>query len=154
MENEVKETGLALANTTAISSDLFGESKAKRVTSLDLTDEEQVDMYLNSQNEVDHKLNDCVGQIINVIGATIGEYPNETMNEETGELIIRKKHSLCLFDENGESYATGSGTCFYSFANIVALKGMPTKENPIKLEVIKVDAETKGHQYLKVKIAK
>lgn len=154
MENEVKETGLVLANTTAISGDLFGNSKAKRMTSLDLTDDEQINMFLNAQNEADYKLNDCVGQVINVIGATIGEYPNETINEETGESIIRKKHSLCLFDENGKSYVTGSGTCYYSFANIVSLKGMPTKENPYKLEVIKVDAPTKGHQYLKVKIAK
>ena len=151
MENE--ERSLALAGTTAISTDLFGESKAKRFTSLDLNDEEQVNMFLNSQQEVDHKLNDCVGKVINVIGATIGEYPNETMNEETGEMIVRKKHSLCLFDENGESYATGSQSCYFSFASIVAIKGMPTKEKPFKLEVIKVDAETKGHQYLKVKIA-
>lgn len=153
MEN-TEERSLALANTTAISSDLFGESKAKRVTSLDLNDEEQVDMFLNSQNEADYKLNECVGKIINVIGATIGEYPSETMNEETGELITRKKHSLCLFDEEGKSYVTGSGTCYYSFANIVALKGMPTKERPLKLEVIKTPAEIKGHEYLKVKIAK
>lgn len=154
MENEVKETSLVLANTTAVSSDLFGESKAKRVTSLDLNDEEQVNMFLNAQNEVDYKLNDCVGKVINVIGATIGEYPSETMNEETGEMIVRKKHSLCLFDEDGKSYATGSGTCYFSFANIVALKGMPTKEKPLRIEVIKVPAETKGHEYLKVKIAK
>lgn len=153
MENS-EERSLALANTTAISSDLFGESKAKRVTSLDLNDEEQVDMFLNSQNEADYKLNECVGKIINVIGATIGEYPNETMNEETGEMIVRKKHSLCLFDEEGKSYVTGSGTCYYSFANIVALKGMPTKERPLRLEVIKTPAEIKGHEYLKVKIAK
>lgn len=153
MEN-TEERSLAVANATMVTNDLFGESKSKRMTSLDLNDEEQVDMFLNSQSEADFKLNDCVGQIINVIGATIGEYPNETMNEETGEVIIRKKHSLCLFDESGKSYVTGSGTCYYSFASIVALKGMPTKENPLKLEVIKVPAETKGHEYLKVKVAK
>lgn len=148
------ERGLAVRNATMVTSDLFGESKAKRMTSLDLSDEEQIDMFLNAQNDADYKLNDCVGQIITVVGATIGEYPNETTNEETGEVIIRKKHSLCLFDENGKSYVTGSGTCYYSFASIVALKGLPTKEKPLKLEIIKVPAEVKGHEYLKVKIAK
>ena len=148
------ERGLAVRNATMVTSDLFGESKAKRMTSLDLSDEEQIDMFLNAQNDADYKLNDCVGQIITVVGATIGEYPNETTNEETGEVIIRKKHSLCLFDEDGKSYVTGSGTCYYSFASIVALKGLPTKEKPLKLEIIKVPAETKGHEYLKVKIAK
>lgn len=152
MENE--ERSLVVKNATMVSSDLFGESKAKRMTSLDLSDPEQVDMFLNAQNDADYKLNDCVGQIITVIGATIGEYPSESVNEETGEMLIRKKHSLCLFDEEGNSYVTGSGSCYYSFAGIVSLKGMPTKENPIKLEVVKVPAEVKGHEYLKVKIAK
>ena len=152
MENE--ERSLAVKNATMVTSDLFGESKAKRLTSLNLEDPDQIDMFLNSQSEADYKLNDVAGQILTVIGATIGEYPNETVNEETGEVILRKKHSLCLFDENGKSYVTGSGSCYYSFASIVALKGMPTKENPLKLEVIKVPAEVKGHEYLKVKIAK
>lgn len=152
MENE--ERSLVVKNATMVTSDLFGESKAKRLTSLNLEDPEQIDMFLNSQSEADYKLNDVAGQILTVIGATIGEYPNETVNEETGEVILRKKHSLCLFDENGKSYVTGSGSCYFSFASIVALKGMPTKENPLKLEVIKVPAEIKGHEYLKVKIAK
>lgn len=152
MENE--ERSLVVKNATMVTSDLFGESKAKRLTSLNLEDPEQIDMFLNSQSEADYKLNDVAGQTLTVIGATIGEYPNETVNEETGEVILRKKHSLCLFDENGKSYVTGSGSCYFSFASIVALKGMPTKENPLKLEVIKVPAEIKGHEYLKVKIAK
>ena len=152
MENE--ERSLALKNATFVSTDVFGESKAKRLTSLDLNDEEQIDMFLNAQSDADYKLNDCVGQIITVIGAIIGEYPNETTNEETGEVIIRKKHSLCLFDEDGKSYVTGSGTCYHSFINIIQLKGMPTKDTPLKLEIIKVPAEVKGHEYLKVKLAK
>ena len=44
MENE--ERGLAVRNATMVTSDIFGESKAKRLTSLDLRDEEQVDMFL------------------------------------------------------------------------------------------------------------
>ena len=92
MNNE--ERGLALKNATLVTSDVFGESKAKRLTSLDLNDEKQVDMFLNAQSDADFKLNDCAGQTLTIIGATIGEYPNETTNEETGEVIIRKKHSL------------------------------------------------------------
>ena len=152
MNNE--ERGLAVRNATMVTSDIFGDSKARRMTSLNLNDEEQLDMYLNAQSDADFKLNDCAGQVINFVGAIIGEYPNETTNEETGEVIIRKKHSLCLFDEDGKSYVTGSGSCYYSFAQIVALKGMPTKESPLKLEIVKVPAEIKGHEYLKVKIAK
>lgn len=154
MENEIKKNSVALANTTSVSTDLFGESKAKKVTSLDLNDEEQMDMFINSQQEADYKLNDYAGKVITFIGATIAEYPKEELDEESGEVIIRRKHTLCLFDEDGKSYVTGSGSCYYSFAGIVSFKGMPTKENPLKLEIVKVPAETKGHEYLKVKLAK
>ena len=37
---------------------------------------------------------------------------------------------------------------------IAKIKGMPTMENPLYLEPIKVDAKEKGHTYLKLKIAK
>ena len=133
----------------------FNELESKRRSKTDvfttLTDAKTI---FNLDNSTDYKLNDCIGQTITVIGATIGEYPNETTNEETGEVIIRKKHSLCLFDENGKSYVTGSGNCYYSFVGIITLKGMPTKDKPLKLEVVNVPAETKGHNYLKLKIAK
>ena len=154
MENEVKKNSIALANTTSLSSDLFGESNVRKVTSLDLNDERQQDMFINSQQDADYKLNDKVGETITFIGATIAEYPSEETNFETGEVIIRKKHTLCLFDEEGKSYVTGSNSCYYSFANIVAFKGMPTVEKPIRLEIVKTPAETKGHEYLKVKLAK
>lgn len=154
MENEVKKNSIALANTTSVSSDLFGESNVRKVTSLDLNDEKQQDMFINSQQEADYKLNDFAGKTIEFIGATIAEYPSEEADEETGEVIIRRKHTLCLFDSEGKSYVTGSGSCYYSFANIVAFKGMPTMDKPLKLEIVKVPAETKGHEYLKVKLAK
>ena len=150
---EENKNTLAL-QTTDISNNLFGESKIKKVTTLDLTDEKQADMMLNSLQDADHLLNDCVGQTIEVMGVTLTETPVETTNEETGEVIVRKKHSMCLFDVNGESYVTGSNACYMSFVNIAQLKGMPTKDNVLKLTPIKVDAKEKGHTYLKLKIAK
>lgn len=151
MENE--KSSLAL-QTTDISNNLFGESKTKKVTTLDLTDEKQADMMLNSLQDADHILNECVGKTIEVMGVTLTETPVESTNEETGEVIVRKKHSMCLFDVNGESYVTGSNACYMSFINIVRVKGMPTKDNVLRLVPVKVDAETKGHSYLKLKIAK
>lgn len=150
---EEKQNSLAL-QTTDITNNLFGETKIRKVTTLDLNDEKQADMMLNSLQDADHLLNDCVGQTIKCIGVTLTETPVETTNEETGEVIVRKKHSMCLFDENGESYVTGSNACYMSFINIAQLKGMPTIENPLYLEPIKVDAKEKGHTYLKLKIAK
>ena len=135
-----------------MSLDLFGEQRTKRICSLDLTDEENADMVLNAQQDADYKLNDVVGKDIEVIGCVLTETPNETTNEETGEVVIRKKHSMTLFDSNRKSYVTGSNSCYMSFMQIVALKGMPTKDKPIVLTVIKVPAKEKGHEYLKLKI--
>ena len=150
---EENKNTLAL-QTTDITNNLFGESKTRKVTTLDLSDEKQADMMLNSLQDADHLLNDCIGQTIEVMGVTLTETPVETTNEETGEVIVRRKHSMCLFDVNGESYVTGSNACYMSFINIAQLKGMPTKDNVLKLTPINVDAKEKGHTYLKLKIAK
>lgn len=143
---------MMVANTTQMGVDLFGSSKTKKVTSVDLTKEENVNMVLNSMQDADFKLNDCIGKEIIVIGAIISETPVDTTNEETGEVITRKKHAMTLFDKDGKSYVTGSNSCYMSFINIVGLKGMPTESNPLILEPIKVNAKIQGHSYLKLKI--
>lgn len=153
--NETEERGLVIQKPTMynMSFDLFNdEPKTKKICSLDLSVEENADMVLNAQQDADYKLNDCVGKEISVIGCVLTESPNETVNEETGEVIVRKKHSMTLFDKNGKSYVTGSNSCYMSFMQIVAAKGMPTKEKPIVLIPIKTPAQEKGHEYLKLKI--
>ena len=148
-----EKNALAL-QTTDITNNIFGETKTRKVTTLDLNDEKQVDMMLNSLQDADFMLNDCIGKVIECIGVTLTETPVETTNEETGEVIVRKKHSMCLFDSDGKSYVTGSNACYMSFINIAQLKGMPSASNVLRLTPIKVDAKEKGHTYLKLKIAK
>lgn len=152
-ENE--ERGLAVQKPTMynMAMDLFNdEPKTKKICSLDLNDEENADMVLNAQQDADFKINDCIGKEIPVIGCVLTESLNETVNEETGELITRKKHSMTLFGSDKKSYVTGSNSCYMSFMQIVALKGMPTKEHPIVLIPIKTPAKEKGHEYLKLKV--
>lgn len=152
---ETKENSLVVAGTNELQTNLFGgETTVKKATSLDLTNDDDVDMLLNSMQDVDFKLNDCIDETIIVIGAYATEREVDSFNEETGEVITRKKHTLTLFDENGKSYVTGSNACYMSFTDIVSIKGMPTKENPLKLIPIKVDAKEKGHSYLKLKVAR
>lgn len=153
MENEERKD-LVIANCNEVNTDIFGTSKSKRRTSLDLAEEEQADAFLNSSQNADFKLNDCVGKKIVCIGATVTESEKDDINAETGEVITRKKHGLCLYDEEYKSYVTGSSACYQSFVLAVAIKGMPTKENPITFEVIKTDAKEKGHQYLKLNVVK
>lgn len=151
-EKEEESTALAIPKMQNIAMNLFGESKRKAITSLDLNDEENADMLLNASQEADFKLNDEIGKEINVIGCSLTETPVETMDEQTGEVITRKKHTVCLFDEKGQSHVTGSNACYMSFMQIVALKGMPTKEKPIILIPCKAPAKEKGHEYLRLKV--
>ena len=142
--------------TNKLQSNLFeGDSATKQLTTLDLTNEEQSDLLLNSMQNVDYKINDVIGQSIEVVGCYITERDKENgINEETGEVKFIKKHTLMLFDETGKSYVTGSNSCYYSFANIVAIKGMPTADNHLTLTPIKVNAKVSGHTYLKLQLAK
>ena len=158
---EVENTGvvesttnnnLALAKMTDMSMNLFGDTKTKRITSMDLTIEENQDLILNSMQQADYKINDEIGHEIEVVGCVLSETPTQTTNEETGEVIERKKHAMVLFDSEGASHVTGSNSCYLSFLQIVAIKGMPTKENPLVLIPVKAPARTQGHEYLRLRV--
>ena len=156
MEN-TEEKALTVANNSIeLSSDIFGNCKesdgTRKVTSVDINDEASADMLLNAMQDVDFRLNDCIDKEIEVVDFYAREKDVETFNEDTGESIIRKKHVLMLFDVDGKSYVTGSNACFSSFNDIVAIKGIPSKENPLFLKPVKVEAEEKGHSYLRLKI--
>lgn len=153
---ESEETSLIVpADMHELKASLFdnsGEKTIKKITSLDLNDEKNVDMLLNSMQEVDFKLNECINKEIEVVGCMATEREEDSVNEESGEVITRKKHVLMLFDKNGKSYVTGSNACYMSFVTIVSLKGMPTKDKPLVLIPIKTDAKEKGHSYLRLKL--
>ena len=143
---------LAIANKYDVNTSLFGDNNRKEFTSLNPNEEKDMDMLLASDSKADYKLNDEVGKVIVVIGVKATESDNVSFNEETGEEITRKKHTLMLFDEDGKSHVTGSNACYKSFERIVAVKrALPTRDNPMRLEVVEVPAETKGHNYLKLK---
>ena len=142
---------LAIANKYDVTTSLFGESNRKEFTSFNPNNEEDMDMLLASDSKVDFKLADEVGQIITVIGVKATESIKPDYNEETGEEFNRVKHTLMLFDDKGKSHVTGSNACYKSFERIVAMKkALPTREKPMKLEVVNVDADTKGHKFLKL----
>lgn len=154
---KTEERGLIVTNDISTSL-LTGEetSKIKRVTSLDFNDPDDMEMLVSSMEEVDLKLNDEVGQVLDVIGHTIGTYERkeEVVDEETGEVkeVTRKKHNLILFTSDGKSHATGSEACFQSYGLIVGmLKRTPSRENPMKLQVINRPAKEQGHSYLGLK---
>lgn len=148
-EEAVNTTALAMSD---VATNIFGESKRKVKTTLNPANEEEADMLLNSSQEVDFKLNDEIGKEIEVMGCTLSESEVENMNEETGEVTTRKKHTVMLFDTNGKSHVSGSNACYMSFIQIISVKGLPSRENPLTLIPVKVQAQEKGHEWLRLKI--
>ena len=150
MENEKNE--IVLSGVNELQAGMFSETKVKKATSLNLNNETECDMLLNGMQDCDYKLNECIDKEIEVVGCYATERNVESFNETTGEAVTYKKHTLMLFDNDGKSYVTGSNSCYMSFMDIVAIKGMPTSEHHLLLKPIKVNAKEKDHFYLKLKL--
>lgn len=150
---ETQKTSLAIASTD-LSVNLFRKdvTGTQKITSLDMNDEEQQDMYLKSKTNVEY-LKDHVGDTITCVGCVITERLVEDFNEDTGEQYSYRKHSMTLFDEKGLAYVTGSNRCYSSLMEIVSIKRfLPSKEKPMSFKVVEVDAEQKGHKYLMLEL--
>lgn len=150
MENEKNE--IMLSGVNELQAGMFSETKVKKATSLNLENEKECDMLLNGMQDCDFKLNECIDKEIEVVGCYATERNVESFNDTTGETVTYKKHTLMLFDDKGKSYVTGSNSCYMSFMDIVAIKGMPTAEHHLLLKPIKVNAKEKDHFYLKLKL--
>jgi hypothetical protein len=113
---------------------LFTGVKNKIYCSIVAESEESKKQLFNALETCDALLNDCVGQEIAIKDIYVEE--REITDEETGE--VRPKYRTILFDESGQTYATGSYGIFNIVKKIVSIYGLPTKwENPIKVKVSK-----------------
>ena len=97
------------------------------------TEKEKKELF-NALETCDALLNDCVGQEINIKDIYVEE--KQVVDNETGEL--KTKFRTILFDESGQTYATGSYGIFNVLKKIVSIYGLPTTwEKPLKVKVAK-----------------
>ena len=97
------------------------------------TEKEKKELF-NALESCDALLNDCVGQEINIKDIYVEE--KQVMDNETGE--IKTKYRTILFDENGQTYATGSYGIYNILKKIVQIYGLPESwEKPLKVKVAK-----------------
>ena len=88
----------------------------------------------NALESCDALLNDCVGQEIEIKDMYVEE--KQVMDDETGE--IKTKYRTILFDENGQTYATGSYGIYNILKKIVQIYGLPESwGKPLKVKVAK-----------------
>ena len=97
------------------------------------TEKEKKELF-NALESCDALLNDCVGQEIKIKDIYVEE--KQVMDDETGE--IKTKYRTILFDENGQTYATGSYGIYNILKKIVQIYGLPESwEKPLLVKVAK-----------------
>ena len=97
------------------------------------TEKEKKELF-NALEICDALLNDCVGQEIKIKDIYVEE--KQVMDDETGE--IKTKYRTILFDENGQTYATGSYGIYNILKKIVQIYGLPESwEKPLLVKVAK-----------------
>ena len=97
------------------------------------TETEKKELF-NALESCDALLNDCVGQEINIKDIYVEE--KQVIDETTGELKV--KYRTILFDESGQTYATGSYGIYNILKKIVQIYGLPeTWEKSLKVKVAK-----------------
>ena len=97
------------------------------------TETEKKELF-NALESCDALLNNCVGQEIKIKDMYVEE--KQVIDDETGE--VKTKYRTILFDENGQTYATGSYGIYNVLNKIVQIYGLPENwEKPLKVKVAK-----------------
>ena len=123
-------------------------------TTVDLnTEEARIDLF-NATESADVLLNDIVGQQIIIKDIYIEKNPIKEVDDETGEVTFNGvKYRTILFDDKGQTYATGSYGVYNSVRKMLDLLGVSLISKGIKVEVIKVPTQD-GKQKLSLKLVK
>ena len=112
---------------------LFNGNGGRTYCSKVVENEEDKKELFNALETCDALLNDCVGQEIVIEDVYCEE--REVVDSETGE--VKKKYRTILFDIDGQTYATGSYGIFNIMCKLIAIYGMPTWKDGIKVKVAK-----------------
>lgn len=113
---------------------LFSEIKQNVYCSKVAETEKEKKELFNALESCDALLNDCVGQEINIKDIYVEE--KQVIDDESGE--AKTKYRTILFDENGQTYATGSYGIYNVLKKIVQIYGLPESwEKPLKVKVAK-----------------
>ena len=113
---------------------LFTEVKNKMYCSVSTESVESKKQLFNALESCDALLNDCVGSEISIKDIYVEE--REGVDDTTGE--VKTKFRTILFDENGQTYATGSYGVYNAIKKIITIYGLPTSwKEPVKVKVSK-----------------
>ena len=138
MENEEREE-MGLTNVQD-----FGSLQAQTDTIsnifTNITDKKKI---FNLHSNIDHLLNDCVGESIRVKEVLIKRYlkpmKEPVIDEETGEIVKDKEMtmSVVIVDTEGKSYATGSKVFGVQIMQYLQMFATKDGFEPFEIRIIK-----------------
>lgn len=99
----------------------------------DGTRETKVKIY-NAINSAEKSLADMLGKTIELVDVVA--HPVQLIDEETGEMVDTIR--TVLIDKNGVAYTAVSGGVTNSLQKLFMIFGMPTWDEPVKVEVKQV----------------
>lgn len=143
MENEVKNN-LVVGDVN----ELIGSDNAPKLYT-NITDGKKL---FNLDNNVENKINDCVGETIRVKEYLIKVFTKnleDEVNEETGEVTTKTqtKRVIILVDEDGKSYVTASNMFAFDFIKLVRT-GIFVSEEFVDIKIIKKAVKNSSNQAL------
>lgn len=149
MEENKEEKSLELVKTK-------GETDAGTLITTETTLQDKKAIFNIENGECDVKLNDIVGQTIEIcdifMKKTVSNLKQEDVeiNEETGEVINDKKVSLVtiLIDKQGIKYVTASKIFAMSVLNLIRTYGIEEVKKGIKIKIIKKSVSNSSNKAL------
>ena len=151
MENEVKNENVKNEMVVTTISDISNITRSNAKVFTTISDKKKI---FNLETNCEHKLNDCVGEVIDVRGIYIKliETPlEEPVVDENGEVVkeVEYKKVTILLDNDNKSYVTASKVFANDLIKYIQMVGIDDiNENGVQLRVIKKSVRNSSNQAL------
>lgn len=155
--NEEGVTEEAMQNENAMSivqdfNSMMKQSNTKKQCFTNITDDKKI---FNLDTHVDHKLNECKGEMIRVKEVLIKRFEKPLaepeVDESTGEILKDKEIKMVciLIDDNNKSYVTGSKIFTMQMMRYIENFGTHAMETAgLEIKIIEVDVKNSSNKAL------
>lgn len=154
-EEGVTEETMQNENAMSIVQDfnsMMKQSNTKKQCFTNITDDKKI---FNLDTHVDHKLNDCKGEMIRVKEVLIKRFEKPLaepeVDENTGEILKDKEIKMVciLIDDNNKSYVTGSKIFTMQIMRYIENFGTHQMETTgLEIKIIEVDVKNSNNKAL------
>lgn len=150
-ENKEMEVRENVEETSLVSESFTSNSKTRQNIITNITDNKTL---FNLESNCDVKLNDCIGETIEVTNFLCKviekEMKEPVLDEETGEIIKDTEYKMItiLIDRQGKSYVTASKPFFFTWKKYCMMFGEDRVENGVLIKIINTPVKNSNNKAL------